>query len=498
MKPLPFLCCYWISFLLATSPVKAWVFPTRVLPTAITTTTKERHVVFAKTALSVSPTEFGAFGDGETGKSLEVVVDSNQPLLPLRELYPASTARYNGTLSVDSIHTLYYEVHGNNDNNNDGTPQRAALFLHGGPGAGCTANHARFFDPDLYDTIVLFDQRGCGKSTPRGMVHNNTLEHLIQDCESLRQHILGVHGVWHTILGGSWGSTLAIAYAQEYPQCVKSLVLRGVCLLRPAEVDWLFTPQGGAAQQNPEAWQTFANTVMDDDEETSSTDTDDHRSVLHKYYDCFFGTNTTKRWMAARGWMTWEFTVSASYKKDLTSEDSPAVLVSYSDPGGWAYQDRYGRVLEPEEILDDSQLDAAANDMPHKLRQGLPPQQSPSAQQRRHMALTDFEAAQKETMGNFSGLPAMPMLTCYYSTNDRHVMMADLLSTRMDSIRNLPCIAVQGGRDPICPPDTAMDVKQQWPGMELRIPLNAGHSMYHPELVHELVQATDRVGRFVT
>jgi hypothetical protein len=165
----------------------------------------------------------------------------------LRGLYPPSIARQNGTLVVEvpttttssppggrpktaisQRHEIYYEVHGAMD------APLTALFLHGGPGAGCFPNHARFFDPTLY-RIVLMDQRGSGRSIPRGETRGNTLSNLCADCESLRRHLKIDR--WSTVLGGSWGTTVALAYAQEYPHRVRSMILRGVCLFRAPEID---------------------------------------------------------------------------------------------------------------------------------------------------------------------------------------------------------------------------------------------------------------------
>ena len=447
----------------------------------------------------------------------------------LRGLYPPSVAHSNGTLQVDELHTLYYEVHGNQSSSTN--KKKSALFLHGGPGAGCNPNHARFFDSNLYDKIVLVDQRGCGKSTPRGQVYHNSLNHLVGDCERLREH-LQVGESWDVVLGGSWGSTLAIAYAQEFPERVKSVILRGVCLLRSAEVDWLFTPQGGAAQQNPKGWKQFAETVgmttVDSDTSESVENNMENpqvtdRSVLHAYYDRFFSRNATDRWTAARGWMTWEFTASSSYKENLkaiqnateqtnqnnnkTDEipQSPAILVSSSGSDQWSYEDSEGAILSPSQVESLSSEDPATYARGAHLRQGLlhptktPETSSSLTPQPRLIALqaNDFEHPKllEETVGNFSGFPAMPMLTCFYSVNDRFAMNdIDLIAPeRMIRLQDIPCIAIQGGMDPICPPDTALDVKEQWPGMELRIPVYAGHSMYHPELAHEIVQATDRM-----
>ena len=447
----------------------------------------------------------------------------------LRELYPPSEAYANGTLQVDSLHTLYYEVHGDADATT--SDKKSALFLHGGPGSGCTPTHARFFDPTQYGTIVLLDQRGCGRSTPRAYVENNTLLHLVEDCETLRKHLQ--LEAWDVVLGGSWGSTLALAYAQEHPERVQSIILRGVCTLRKGEVDWLFTPQGGAARKNEQIWNTLQKAVdlsssshsdneNDDVDDVSTSNNNSNnnnavkmetatatpdRTVLHEYYDRMFGTNTTHRWNAARSWMMYEYAISQTYKtggtNNETPPESPAVLVAPSKSDHWMYQDRLGNPLSNDEWQASSleSPDIAGS----QLRQGLPYDSSTeelvasTATEPRPIGMTYEELleAQDEQYGNFSGLPAMAMLTCFYSVNNGYAMNnTNLLSpTRIQRIRHIPCIVVQGGQDPICPPDTALDLKKEWPELELIIPILAGHSMYHPEIVHELVQATDRLAR---
>eukprot|EP00879_Flechtneria_rotunda_P015055 GHRR01015731.1.p1 GENE.GHRR01015731.1~~GHRR01015731.1.p1 ORF type:complete len:245 (+),score=48.37 GHRR01015731.1:93-827(+) len=142
-----------------------------------------------------------------------------QQMHPLRGLYPSSQAHASGYLKVSELHSIYYELHGNSC----GVP---AVFIHGGPGAGCFPNHARFFDPHCY-RIILLDQRGCGRSTPYGCLAQNTTADLVDDLELLRQ-TLGVQQ-WH-MLGGSWGAALAIAYAQVMTGCPESKLL-------PAEID---------------------------------------------------------------------------------------------------------------------------------------------------------------------------------------------------------------------------------------------------------------------
>jgi proline iminopeptidase len=164
-------------------------------------------------------------------------------LEPRTELYPALEPHERGMLALDAVHTMYWEVSGNPD----GIP---VLFLHGGPGGGCSTEHRRFFDPARF-RIVLFDQRGAGCSTPLGETANNTLAHLIADIETLRE-ALGVDS-W-LVFGGSWGSTLALAYGQQHPQRVRGFVLRGIFLGRRSEIDWFLH---GLRNVFPEAGRRF-------------------------------------------------------------------------------------------------------------------------------------------------------------------------------------------------------------------------------------------------
>src|SRR3954469_2357425 len=147
-------------------------------------------------------------------------------------------------LSVSPVHTLYFEESGNPD----GKP---VVFLHGGPGGGTDAKQRRFFDPARY-RIVLFDQRGCGKSTPHASLVDNTTWHLVGDLEALRAH-LGIER-WQ-VFGGSWGSTLALAYAETHPERINELILRGIFLLRRQEIEWFY--QRGASVLYPDAWEPY-------------------------------------------------------------------------------------------------------------------------------------------------------------------------------------------------------------------------------------------------
>jgi proline iminopeptidase len=162
----------------------------------------------------------------------------------VRELYPDIQPHQSGMLKLDGIHTMYWEVSGNPH----GKP---VLFLHGGPGAGSTPTHRRFFDPAQY-RIVVYDQRGAGRSAPLGETRMNTTRILISDIETLRRH-LGVER-W-LVFGGSWGSTLALAYAETHPQSCSGLVLRGIFLCRKREIDWFLYD---IRNLFPEAWRSFA------------------------------------------------------------------------------------------------------------------------------------------------------------------------------------------------------------------------------------------------
>lgn len=166
--------------------------------------------------------------------------------------YPAIEPYDAGMLAVGNGHSLYYEQSGNPD----GTP---VVFLHGGPGAGAAPKHRQFFDPRHY-RIVIFDQRGAGRSTPLGELNNNTTQDLVDDIERLRMH-LGI-ARWH-VFGGSWGSTLALAYAIAHPGRAVSLALRGIFLMRQAELDWFMT---GMRNIFPEAWEAFANHIPESEQ----------------------------------------------------------------------------------------------------------------------------------------------------------------------------------------------------------------------------------------
>jgi proline iminopeptidase len=186
-------------------------------------------------------------------------------------------------LDVGDGHSVYYERCGRAG----GAP---AVFLHGGPGGGCSADHRRLFDPDRYD-ILLFDQRGCGRSTPHAELEANTTWHLVADMERLRA-LAGVDR-W-LVFGGSWGSTLALAYAETYPERVSALVLRGVYTLTRAELDWYY--QYGVSEIFPDKWERFVAPIPEDE----------RGDMIAAYRKRLTSDDPAVRLEAATAWSLWE------------------------------------------------------------------------------------------------------------------------------------------------------------------------------------------------
>ncbi len=200
-------------------------------------------------------------------------------------LFPEITPFHHALLQVDDLHHIHLEQCGRLD----GEP---VLFLHGGPGSGCNPSQRRFFDPSVY-RIILFDQRGCGRSTPAGETKQNTTQDLVADIEAIRNH-LGI-SCWH-IFGGSWGSTLALSYATTHSKRVASLVLRGIFMSRPSELDWFL---GEVKHFFPEAWQSLLDYLP------SHEQTD----VMRAYEKRVFNTNTEVSIPAAIQWNAFESSI---------------------------------------------------------------------------------------------------------------------------------------------------------------------------------------------
>ncbi|HEV2803256.1 MAG TPA: prolyl aminopeptidase [Pyrinomonadaceae bacterium] len=208
----------------------------------------------------------------------------------MRDLYPAIEPYDQGMLPVSPVHTLYYEQSGNPE----GLP---VVFLHGGPGGGTVPDYRRFFDPAAY-RIVLFDQRGAGKSTPHANLEENTTWHLVADIERIREH-LGVES-W-VVFGGSWGSTLALAYAQTHPERALALVLRGIFLCRPKEIQWFY--QEGASAIYPDAWEHYVRVIPEAE----------RGDLLGAFYRRLTSEDEATRLEAARAWSVWEGSTSKLY-----------------------------------------------------------------------------------------------------------------------------------------------------------------------------------------
>jgi len=202
-------------------------------------------------------------------------------------LYPSIEPFAAGMLEVSERHSIYYEQSGN--------PQgKPVVFIHGGPGGGTNAKMRRFFDPKIY-RIILFDQRGCGHSIPHACLEDNTTWDLVADMERLRAH-LEIYS-WQ-LFGGSWGSTLALAYAQSHPSQVSEMVLRGIFTLRDSELEWFY--QHGASILFPDAWEAYLAPIPDAE----------RHDLLGAYYRQLTDENKEQRLLAARAWCVWEGTTS--------------------------------------------------------------------------------------------------------------------------------------------------------------------------------------------
>ena len=304
-------------------------------------------------------------------------------------LFPPLEAYASGWLESNDGHRIWYEQSGN--------PQGApVVFLHGGPGSSTNSDHRRFFDPEFY-RIVLLDQRGCGRSTPRGEIRANTTPQLLGDLERLRTALDIKRWV---LFGGSWGSTLALAYAQSHPATVSGLVLRGLFLASDDEISWFVT---GLRRFSPEAWSAFA-----------SADDQSYVGLLRHYHESVALDDLA----AAARWNAWESAVMA-----------------------------IGEAAPPSPAADLATL-------------------------------------------------ARVRIQLHYLVNGCFLEPGQLLRG-LEHLAGLPALLVQGRRDLVCPPSTAYTVARRWPGAQLRMVEEGGHSSMHPAMARALVQATQDMKRLI-
>lgn len=217
-------------------------------------------------------------------------------------LYPEIKPYQRHELQVDEHHTLYIDESGSPD----GIP---VLFVHGGPGGACGKYDRRFFDPERY-RIILFDQRGCGRSTPHSELKGNTTQELISDIEKIRTHLNIEKWV---LFGGSWGSTLSLLYAQSYPEHVEALILRGIFLCRQKDLHWFY--QEGADRLFPDYWQDFIQPIPEAE----------RGNLLAAYYKRLTGDNEIAKMSAAKAWSLWE-------GRCATLRPNPDIVSSFANP----------------------------------------------------------------------------------------------------------------------------------------------------------------------
>jgi len=309
--------------------------------------------------------------------------------------YPSITPNAEYQLPVDEIHTLYVEESGNSK----GLP---VVFLHGGPGSGCGPDHRRFFDPAIY-RIVLFDQRGAGRSTPHAELTHNTTNHLVNDIETIRQFLKIDKWV---VFGGSWGSTLGLVYAQTHPESVLGLILRGIFLNREQDLHWMFKEGGNYIF--PDYWEDFYTYIPENE----------RHNLVEAYYKRLTGNDDLVRMAAAKNWSLWE-----------------------------------GQCLTLQPNLDSIN----------------------------HFADPFFALALARTECHYF------MHHCFLKPNQ---ILKDL-----PKIQHLPGIIVHGRYDMVCTLDNAWLLHKAWPGSELNIIRDAGHSASEPGITNALIEATQAMAK---
>jgi len=253
-------------------------------------------------------------------------------------LYPDIKPYARHTVKVDDVHELYIDESGTPD----GIP---VLFVHAGPGSGCEFDSRSFFSPEKY-RIILFDQRGCGRSTPHGLTENNTTADLLNDMEQIREFLEIDQWI---LFGGGWGSTLSLVYAQAHPSRTLGLILRGVFLGRKQDIDWLY--QDGASRFYPDHWEDFTGPVAIENRD----------NLVKAYYDLLNGPNELARMGAAKSWSSWEAQCS-------TLHPNQRLIKHFSNPHRALARCKVGThyflndcFLEPDQVLKNA---SALKEMP--------------------------------------------------------------------------------------------------------------------------------------
>lgn len=256
----------------------------------------------------------------------------------LRTLYPAIEANFTGFIKVDDIHNIYYEESGNPN----GKP---VVFLHGGPGCGTAPSCRQFFDPEFY-RIILFDQRGSGKSTPHAELRGNDTDSIICDIEMIREK-LGIEK-W-LVFGGSWGSTLALSYALQHPQRVIGLILRGIFLGRQEDIDWIYQ-EGGASNIFPDKWEKYVSIIPEEE----------RNDMVTAYYKRLTSEDRAVRVEAARAWSMWEGSIINLHPNDEVVEDfgdeDYAISMATIECHFWMnnmFRDNMNYILDESDIIKD-------------------------------------------------------------------------------------------------------------------------------------------------
>ncbi|HLQ26737.1 MAG TPA: prolyl aminopeptidase [Acidiferrobacterales bacterium] len=246
-------------------------------------------------------------------------------------LFPEIRPNAQYRIAVEPPHELYAEECGDPQ----GLP---VLFVHGGPGAGCEDYHRRFFDPNSY-RIVLFDQRGSGRSTPHACLEKNTTQALVADMEIIREHL---HIERWVLFGGSWGSTLSLVYAETHPERVLGLILRGIFLCRPHEIGWFY--QAGANKIFPDYWQDFIAPIPENE----------RHDLLHAHYRRLTGSDEIARMASAKAWSLWEGRTSNLQQKKSVTDFFGSAHIALSLARIEAHYFVHNSFLAPHQILQEA------------------------------------------------------------------------------------------------------------------------------------------------